>query len=102
MLVNQFRHVQPVSASPEHLNTCALAGACNEDRRFKEAGWVETPLSIERLLLSEGFHEALRKLAPSGGRLLLETFVANSYRCRLEERGSPKRSGASKWHDNPR
>ena len=102
MQANGFRQVQPSYGMSEHLNTSLLAGACNEDRRFQEAGWSETPASMEQLLLSDEFREALLKLAPSGGRLLVEMVVANTFRCRLAERGSPKRVGANKWHDKAR
>ncbi len=102
MAMHSFRPAQDSMVATGRLDTSSLADACNEDRRFQEAGWIETPVSIERLLLSDAFHLALAKLAPMGGQLVLERVIANTFRCRLEERGSPKRAGSSKWHDRPR
>ena len=95
-MANEFRHVQSSVVMPDLMDTLALATACNEDRRFLEAGWAETPVSIEGLLLSQGFRDALTKLMPTGARLFLGTVVANAYRCRLAERGAPKGNGARK------
>jgi len=75
---------------PEHLDTRELARACNTDCRFQDAGWAETPVSIERLLLSGVFLEAFAKLQPKGAPPLLGVVVATAYRCRLGERGTPR------------
>lgn len=83
---------------PSHLNvdTWVLAEACNDDCRFQEAGWAETPASIEQLLLSQGFYTSLHKLMPAGARLIVGALVASIYGCRVTERGMPRKGGASR------
>ena len=80
----------------EQLDTPALASACNSDCRFVDAGWEETPVSIECLLLNTGFHTELTRITPHGTGPALGTFVASVYGFRLKERGAPRKVGASK------
>lgn len=77
------------------IDTGALASACNSDCRFQDAGWAETPASVESLLLNKVFGTALRLLAPIGIRTGLGTMVASVYGCRIKERGAPKKSRPS-------
>lgn len=78
------------------MDTRAMADACNDDRRFLEAGWLETPVSIELLLLTSSFGSSVTKLLPRGGQLLLSGVVAAVYACRVGERGTPRSR-----HGNP-
>ena len=77
--------------SAEQLTTDLLAGACNDDARFREAGWEETPASVEQLLLTDGFGTALLKIMGIGIKPAVGAIVASVYRCRVEQRGNPKR-----------
>ena len=81
--------------SLDQLYTPALASACNDDFRFKAAGWAETPASIEHLLLDGVFRTTLSQLASSGAKPVLSTIVASVYRCRIEERGAPRGGSAT-------
>ena len=83
-------------ASPEQLDTLAISSACNSDYRFQDAGWAETPASVDHLLLDKVFHSALTRLMPSGTKPALGAIVASVYVCRVEERGNPRKVGAAK------
>ena len=80
-------------ASSDLLSTWTLAGACNADFRFKAAGWIETPASVELLVLDKLFSTTLNRLMPNGAGLPLETVIASVYGCRVKERGIPRRRG---------
>ena len=67
-----YRQVAQIPNLPDYINSVVLAGACNHDQRFQEARWLETPESIEPLLLSEAFQQGLAKLVPGGGRNAME------------------------------
>lgn len=75
------------------LDTLELACVCNDDQRFQEAGWAETPSSVEQLLLSQTFGTALAKLMSPGSRLVVGAVVASVYGCRVKERGAPRKVG---------
>ena len=90
---------EPRESTPEYVDTRALAHACNCDCRFEEAGWAETPASIELLLLSGNFQVALARLATHSGNLGLKAVVATAYGCRIRERGLPRRVARGKPAD---
>ena len=80
----------------DYLDTQDLAGACNIDCRFQEAGWVETPASVEYALLDSVFHEGLTKLMASGTKPALGVMVASLYGWRVRQRGALKKAIAAK------
>ena len=89
-------------ATPDHMDTRALARACNDDCRFQDAGWEETPASVELLLLSPGFQKVLAGLMTSGSGPAVGAVVASVYGCRVRERGASKRLGPARRTDGLR
>ncbi len=93
-----FVQVQPSRESHDLSDSQALAGACNGDCRFQEAGWAETAASVEALLLNEVFHRALTLITPAGTKTTLGGIVASVYQCRVRERGAPKKRRGGSGH----